>query len=204
MLVDKRCKKGTDNDKVGCDLGYRSHKGNERRYREVKCKGSMNFKNSQYKLKCKPNKKVNIKCNFSTNLNFSTYGKRHLTNKRYKKKRMAYLNCVQTSKLTKKSKPNPKSNPKSKSKYKSKSKSKSNPKQKELNKQYELLLNGLYDYFKDKDKELEKFLKDRINKWNKSKKATQASIKSLLMKTEYKYIPKDFQNILEGGKYKLR
>ena len=22
MLVDKRCKKGSDNDKVGCDLGY--------------------------------------------------------------------------------------------------------------------------------------------------------------------------------------
>ena len=46
MLVDKRCKKGTGNDKVGCDLGYRSHK-TERRHRQVKCKGSMNFNNKE-------------------------------------------------------------------------------------------------------------------------------------------------------------
>ena len=84
MLVDKRCKKGSDNDKVGCDLGYRSHK-TRRGPRQVKCKGFMNFKNSEYKLECKPKKKVNIKCNFSTNLDFSIYGKRHLTSKRYKK-----------------------------------------------------------------------------------------------------------------------
>ena len=192
MLVDKRCKKGTDNDKVGCDLGYRSHKNRAKSKKQVKCKGSMNFKNSEYKLDCNPDKTEDIFCKFSTSLDFTPKGKRHLTNKRYKKKRMAYLNCVQTSKSTKKSKLNPKS------------KSKLNSKQTELNKQYELLLNSLYDYFKDKDEELEKFLKNRKNKWNKSKKATQASIKSLLMKTEYKYIPKEFQNILEGGKCKLR
>ena len=93
MLVDKRCKKGSDSDKVGCDLGYRSHK-TRRSPRQVKCKGSMNFNKKEYKLECKSNKKVNIKCNFSTNLDFSTYGERQLTNKRYKKKRMAYLNCV--------------------------------------------------------------------------------------------------------------
>ena len=107
-------------------------------------------------------------------------------------------------KKTKKNKYRFKKKNNKKSKSKSKSKSKLGPKQTELNKQYELLLNGLYDYFKDKDEELEKFLKNRKTKWTKSKKATQASIKSLLMKTEYKYIPKDFQNILEGGKYKSR
>ena len=190
MLVDKRCKKGTDNDKVGCDLGYRSHTNRIKSKKQVKCKGSMNFNNKEYKLDCKPDKTENISCKFSTSLDFTPKGKKHLTNRRYKKKRMAYLNCVQTSKSTKKSK--------------SKSKSKSNPKQKELNKQYDLLLNGLYDYFKDKDEELERFLKIRKTKWTKSKKATQSSIKSLLMKTEYKYIPKEFQNILEGGKYKSR
>ena len=46
MLVDKRCKKGTDNDKVGCDLGYRSHKNRTKSKKQVKCKGSMNFKNN--------------------------------------------------------------------------------------------------------------------------------------------------------------
>tara|TARA_B100000035_G_C20954328_1_gene533422 strand:- start:387 stop:965 length:579 start_codon:yes stop_codon:yes gene_type:complete len=192
MLVDKRCKKGSDNDKVGCDLGYRSHKNRTKTKKQVKCKGSMNFKNSEYKLNCKPDKTENISCKFSTSLDFTPKGKKHLTNRRYKKKRMAYLNCVQTSKSTKKSK------------SKSKSNSKSNPKQKELNKQYELLLNGLYDYFKDKDKNLERFLKGQKQRWTKSKKATEASIKALLIKTEYKYIPKGFQNILEGGKYKLR
>jgi len=187
MLVDKRCKKGSNSDKVGCDLGYRSHK-TPRSKKQVKCKGSMNFNSKEYKLDCKPDKTEDIFCKFSTSLDFKPKSKKHLTNRRYKKKRMAYLNCVQTLKSVKKSK----------------SKSKSNPKQKDLNKQYELLLNQLYDYFKGKDKKLEKFLKNRKTKWNKSKKATESSIKSLLIRTEYQYIPKDFQNILKGGKYKSR
>jgi hypothetical protein len=180
---------GTPNKRIGCDLGYRSHK-TRRGYRQVKCKGSMNFKNRKYELDCKPNKKANIKCEFSTNIDFSTYGKRQLTNKRYKKKRMAYLNCVDNTVKKKTKKSNKKSN------------KESNLKQKELNKQYELLLNGLYDYFKDKDEELEQFLKNRKTIWmkSKSKKATESSIKSLLIKTGYQYIPKGFQNILEGGK----
>ena len=42
MLVDKRCKKGTDNDKVGCDLGYISHK-TRRSKKQVKCKSFYEF-----------------------------------------------------------------------------------------------------------------------------------------------------------------
>ena len=118
MLVDKRCKKGSNSDKVGCDLGYRSHK-TRRGCRQVKCKGSMNFKNGEYKLDCKPNKKTNIKCEFSTNIDFSTYGKRQLTNKKYKKKRMAYLNCVDNTVKRKTKKSNKKTNKKSKNSKKS-------------------------------------------------------------------------------------
>ena len=109
MLVDRRCVRGSSDDKVGCDLGYRSHK-TIRNNRNVKCAGSMDFTNNNYNLDCDSKKTENITCKFSTNLDFSIKGKKQLTNKKYKKKRMAYLNCVKkSSKKSKKPKKSKKS-----------------------------------------------------------------------------------------------
>ena len=85
IRIDPACV-GTPNERIGCDLGYKSH-ATVRSNRQVKCRGSMNFRNNRYRLNCKPNTRQNITCNFSTNLDFTPAGKRHLTNRRYKKKR---------------------------------------------------------------------------------------------------------------------
>ena len=52
---------GTSNKRIGCDLGYKSH-ATRRSQKQVKCKGSMNFRNNQYRLNCEPNKTENITC----------------------------------------------------------------------------------------------------------------------------------------------
>ena len=53
----------------------------------VRRKNRISYVYNEYKLDCKPNKTENITCKFSTNIDFTPKGKRHLTNRRYKKKR---------------------------------------------------------------------------------------------------------------------
>ena len=50
---------GTPNKRIGCDLGYKSH-ATVRSNRQVKCKGSMDFRNNRYRLNCEPNTEQNI------------------------------------------------------------------------------------------------------------------------------------------------
>jgi len=74
-----------------------------------------------------------------------------------------------------------------------------------LNKQYTVLLNGLYDYYKDKEPGMETILSDLKSQWNpKTGQATEENIRFLLTATKYEYIPKEFQTIYGSKKYKTK
>jgi hypothetical protein len=110
IKINKYCTDDKNNpERMGCELSKESWRPGVRKNKNTICTGIMDFDRGIHRLTCSRRTR-NLKCDFQTELDLTTNGKRRLKSPGYKKKRLPYLNCYDNS---------------SKSKRKSKSKSRS-------------------------------------------------------------------------------
>ena len=114
IKINKYCTDDKNNpERMGCELSKESWRPGVRKNKNTICTGIMDFDRGIHKLSCS-RRTSNLKCDFQTELDLTTNGKRRLKSPGYKKKRLPYLNCYDNSS---KSKRKSKSKNKNKSRY---------------------------------------------------------------------------------------